>query len=114
MDLTSLRGSSSLTLSFIFLLLASTGSYGSTFTFANRPRPSSCIEVSGAGGKSKTGAVVSVTGCDEETWDVESVSVITVGDTLSGEPSDEEDDDSGLISAAVSVVEDGSGEDSVG
>lgn len=65
-------------------------------------------------GKSKTGAVVSVTGCDEETWDVESVSVITVGDTLSGEPSDEEDDDSGLISAAVSVVEDGSGEDSVG
>lgn len=36
MDLSSLRGSSSLTLSFIVLLLASTGSYGSTFTFANR------------------------------------------------------------------------------
>ncbi|KAF2569321.1 hypothetical protein F2Q68_00025384 [Brassica cretica] len=67
----------------------------------------------GVGGKSETEAVVSVTGCDEETGDVEFVSVITVGDTLSGEPSDDEDDDSGLISAAVSVVEDGSEEDLV-
>ncbi|CAE6150598.1 unnamed protein product [Arabidopsis arenosa] len=36
MDLSSRRASSSLTLSLIVLLLASTGSYGSTFTFANR------------------------------------------------------------------------------
>ncbi|KFK30466.1 hypothetical protein AALP_AA7G264700 [Arabis alpina] len=36
MDLSSLRYTSSLTLIFTLLLLASTGSYGSTFTFANR------------------------------------------------------------------------------
>ncbi|KAF3554051.1 hypothetical protein F2Q69_00013102 [Brassica cretica] len=92
-------------------LIGITVGYTITASISLVPCPSSCIEVSGVGGKSKMGAVVSVTGCDEETWDVESVSVITVGDTLSGEPSV---GDSGLISAAVSVVEDGSGEDSVG
>ncbi|XP_010436965.1 PREDICTED: thaumatin-like protein 1 [Camelina sativa] len=36
MDLSSPSGSSTLTLSFLVLLLASTGTHGSTFTFANR------------------------------------------------------------------------------